>query len=138
MNESERDLPSDFGNPKIALLERCEQLQKLFIASLVALLILGISVDYFLIRQMNFIQKDLETVRPQLTLLLANYQKVEDPQIKSFVGALVNYARTHPDFNPILAKYKIPSPSPLPATQLLPTSPVAAPKVAPPVSSKKK
>src|SRR3954471_16258901 len=107
MNESEHDLPAGFADSKIDLLEHYDQLRQLFVAALVAMLILSVGVNYFLFQQKSFVQKDLETVRPQLSLLLANYQKVEDPQIKSFVNALVGYGRTHPDFNPILAKYKI-------------------------------
>jgi hypothetical protein len=132
MNESEHDLPSGFADSKTDLLEHYDQLRQLFVAALVAMLILSVGVIYFLYQQQKFVQKDLETVRPQLSLLLANYQKVEDPQIKTFVNALVAYGRTHPDFNPILAKYKIAPASPLPVPA------VAAPTSAPPVSPKKK
>ena len=86
---------------------QCENLRKLFLATLVALLILSFSINVFLIRQATYIRKDLKAMRPQVQQIVANYQKNEDPQIKNFVNALVGFGRTHPDFNSILAKYKI-------------------------------
>lgn len=87
--------------------EQYETLRKLFVATLVALIILSGALNIFFLRQLIFIRKDLEAVRPQINQLLANYQATEDPQIKSFLSSLVGYGRAHPDFIPILVKYKI-------------------------------
>jgi hypothetical protein len=35
------------------------------------------------------------------------YKRNTEPVINDFVGKLVEYSKTHPDFNPILAKYGI-------------------------------
>lgn len=138
MNESEsisaENTPRDSNTLRSPDLE---DWRRIFLIALVAALIMGLSLNFFLIKQMGFLRKDLETVRPQLEQVLANYQKIEDPQIKGFINALVAYGRTHPDFNPILAKYKIapdthsglaPMPTIAPITTLTPA----------PVSPKKK
>jgi hypothetical protein len=108
MNDSEPfDSPPDFDTDTRNLHEQYEILRKFFLAALVAMLILSGSLAVFLIRQVSFVQRDLEGVRPQVDRLATNFRQVEEPQIDEFINSLVNYARTHPDFNPILAKYKI-------------------------------
>jgi hypothetical protein len=108
MNDSESfDAAPDFGPEPTDLQMQVEGLRKLFLAALVALLILGISLNVFLLRQTAFVRKDLQAVRPQVQQLLVNFQKNEEPQIKSFVNALVGFSKTHPDFKPILAKYNV-------------------------------
>ncbi len=87
--------------------EQVETLRKLFIAALVALLILSGALNIFFLRQMIFTRKDLDVIRPQVNQLLSNYQASEDPQIKSFLSSLITFGRTHPDFIPILVKYKV-------------------------------
>ncbi len=107
MNDSEQ-FDSDFASPNENMADvQQEGLRKLFLATLVAVLILAGSMNIFLIRQMVFMRKDLEAVRPQVKLIMETYQKVEEPQIKGFINALVTFSRTHPDFSPVLAKYKI-------------------------------
>ena len=129
MNDSEQfDAAPDFESSRPENSEaQFESFQKLFFATLVALLILSLSWNLFLIRQTGFVRRDLKTVRPQIGQLVANYQKTEDPEIKRFINALVAFGRTHPDFNPILVKYKIPlTPAP------------AAPAGTPPATSTNK
>ena len=109
MNDPELTAPSDFvpSSRHANLTERHEQLRKLFTAAVFAVLILAGSFDILLLRQVVFMRKDLEAIRPQINQLVENYQKIEEPQIKNFVSTLVGFGRTHPDFNPILVKYKI-------------------------------
>ncbi len=136
MHESEsissENTPRGANNLRSADLEDC---RRIFLIALVSALIMGLSLNFFFIKQMSFLRKDLETVRPQIVQVLANYQNVEDPQIKAFINALVAYGRTHPDFNPILAKYKI---APDTRTGLAPV-PTFPPNATPtPLSPKKK
>jgi hypothetical protein len=110
MNDSESfDAPPEFLPDETKLKVEFEGLRKLFLAALVALLILGISLNVFLLRQTTIVRKDLQIVRPQLSQLVANFEKSEEPQIRSFVNALVGFSKTHPDFKPILTKYNITS-----------------------------
>ncbi|MEO6181924.1 MAG: hypothetical protein ABIP71_02220 [Verrucomicrobiota bacterium] len=107
--------PENFDSPpnlpaeakKSGAPEQYETLRKLFIATLIALLILSGALNIFFLRQMIFVRKDLDVVRPQVNQLVANYRATEDPQIKNFLSSLVGFGRTHPDFIPILVKYKI-------------------------------
>jgi hypothetical protein len=123
MNDSKSsDAPSDFGSDTKELRAQQNVLRKLLIAMLVAMLITSGSLAVFLIPQVIFVGKDLETTRPQVNKLVADYQQFEEPQIKNFIGALVNFSRQHPDFTPILAKYKI-----APEAQVAPTGVPTAP-----------
>lgn len=110
MNDSEKfDSAPEFQSPVAKSSEdRFEALQKLFFAMLVAVLIMSLSLNVFLVRQTIFARTDLETVRLQMNLLNANYQKFEEPQIRGFVNALIGFGQTNPDFVPILTKYKLP------------------------------
>jgi len=87
--------------------DQYETLRKLFVATLVALLILSGALNIFFLRQLIFIRKDLEAARPQIKQFVENYKATVEPQIKSFLSSLVGYGRAHPDFIPILVKYKI-------------------------------
>ena len=39
--------------------------------------------------------KDLQTVRPQIQKLSANFEKMEEPEIKRFINALIDFSKTH-------------------------------------------
>lgn len=137
------DNPDNFNAPSDStragnniLLGQCEVLRKLFIASLVGLLLLGLSFNYFILRQMVFTRKDLDVVRPQVAQMVEGYTKNEEPQIRSYVNSLITFAKTHPDFTPILAKYKI---VPATGTTAPPAlAPAAAVPAAPASPAKKK
>ena len=109
MNNPENfDAPSDPTRARSNdLSEQYAVLRKLFVASLVGLLLLSMSFNYFILRQMVFMRKDLDTVRPQVTQIVESYTKNEEPQIRNYINNLIAFARLHPDFTPILAKYKI-------------------------------
>lgn len=102
-----------------------EGLRKLLALSLCAVFILSFTVLIFFLRQMIYMRKDLETVRPQINQAVEAYAKQEEPQIRNFVNTLVAYGRTHPDFTPILTKYKIVSE--IPAPTINPQSSISAP-----------
>jgi hypothetical protein len=113
MNDSEKfDAPPDFGADEPDLQVQLEGLRKLFVATLVAVLILGISLNIFLLRQTAFVRRDLQMVRPQVTQLLANFEKNEEQKIKGFINSLIEFSKAHPDFKPILTKYNIATDAP--------------------------
>ena len=124
------DAPADLSSDAVhtQLQEQYESLRKLFLAALFALVLLGFSLNIFLLRQMIFVRKELEAVRPQINQMVENYTKNEEPQIRGFVNSLITYGQTHPDFTPVLAKYKIVPNTPAsvaPAAPAgLPTAPV--------------
>lgn len=120
MNDSESpDARPDFGPEETHadLQSQFDGMRKLFTAALAALLIMGISLNVFLLRQTAFVRRDLQNARPKVTQLTVNFEKGEEPQITKFVNALIVFSRSHPDFKPILAKYKIATDAPsAPAT----------------------
>jgi hypothetical protein len=90
-----------------ALRQECAALRKMLVASLLFLLVLSGSVNLYLLRQMISARKDLAELRPRVEQRLAEYQKNEEPAIKAFIENLRAFAAAHPDFAPVLAKYKI-------------------------------
>lgn len=128
------------GNNDLA--EQYAALRRLFILSLVGLLLLAVSFNYLIFRQLVYTRKDLDVVRPQVTQLVEGYTKNEEPQIRSFINNLIGFAKAYPDFAPVLAKYKIVAdtrpaaaagPAPTAAPQAAPTQ---APAATPPAKKK--
>jgi len=118
------DLSSGTACTSSSMQEQYESLRKLFLAALFALVFFGFSLNIFLMRQMIFVRKELEAVRPQINQMVENYTKNEEPQIRGFVNSLITYSQTHPDFNPVLAKYKIVA---TPQAAAAPAAPAGAP-----------
>ena len=72
--------------------------------------------------------KDLVEYRPQATKIINDYQQVSAPRMNDFLKKITEYARAHPDFAPILAKYGIKPGSP---TGEAPTAATSLPVVPP-------
>jgi hypothetical protein len=110
MNDTALLNPDPEPQPDAALNELQVQyliLRKLFLVTVVVLLIFSGSINLFLLRQVISARKDIESVRPRATQMVAAYQQTEEPLIKGFLNSLVSFSQTHPDFKPILAKYNI-------------------------------
>ena len=108
------------------LQQQVRSLQTLMVAVLMILILLSGSINIYLLRQVGYVRKDLETMRqqePQLTQLIADYQKTSEPLIRNFVADLQNEARKYPELNPLLVKYNL---SARPATGAAPAT-VTAP-----------
>ncbi len=99
-----------------------ESLKTLFCAALVALVILSVSVDLFLLKQVSLARKQVEETQARVKNLTEDFQKNNAPLMGAFVTSLMNFARTNPDFVPIIQKYPIQA-APQPAA-----APQAAPK----------
>jgi hypothetical protein len=71
---------------------------------------------------------ELEVVRPQAAQII-EASKRTDAAVNQFVTQLVEYARTHPDFVPVISKYPIQMPAgatnaaPKPAAPAAPATP---------------
>ncbi len=90
------------GNP-LTLEEQYNSLRKLFIGALVVTLLLAGSFDVYVLSQLATVRKDLR----QTTEAVATFQKTEGQSYNAFVNNLAAFARTHPDFAPIFAKYNV-------------------------------
>ncbi len=112
MNESENlDLSSssrmDAGSTLEELRAEYQSLRKLFHIALAVLFIFTAGVNLYLLRQVISVRKDLASYRPRVNQMVSEFQKNGEPVLQQFVNNLQTYARTHPDFNPILTKYNI-------------------------------
>jgi hypothetical protein len=87
--------------------EAYDSLRYLVVFLLVMLIVVSGTFSMFLWRQYRWSQTDLVGVRQQVSALAMEYKRNTEPVINDFVGKLVEYSKTHPDFNPILAKYGI-------------------------------
>jgi len=130
MNETATLSPDPPPQPNKDLRElqlECLMLRKLLLVTVVFLLISSGSINLYLLRQMISARKDVAVLRPRVAEMVAAYQRNEEPFIKGFLNSLVGFSKTHPDFQPILARYNV-----LPT----PAAVSSAPRVPPVVTGK--
>jgi len=85
--------------------QQCQDLRTLLAATVVALLVLALSVNLFLGKQMRLVRAKVSESRPAIHRLQAQFQEKE-PNMKSFIVALQSFAVAHRDFQPVLDKYR--------------------------------
>ncbi|MFO1477266.1 MAG: hypothetical protein U1F98_11505 [Verrucomicrobiota bacterium] len=103
MNEPEFKSPETAGTAaadQIAALQRQVQLL------LVGLVLVSMTLTAFLGLQSRRVGKQFAVLKANAALA-ADAKKKEDPFIQAFMGRLIEFGKTHPDFGPILAKYKL-------------------------------
>ena len=104
-----------------------DSLRRLVVSVLILLIVLSATGDIYLFRQVKQSREDLRSIRPQVSGMIAEYQKNSEPFMRDFLNKMAEYGRTHPDFAPILSKYSI---RPAGATGAPPAT-VTPPKTAP-------
>ena len=120
--------------------QQCQDLRTLLTATFVALLVLTLSLNLFLAKQMRQMRAKVSESRPVVQRLQAQFQEKE-PNMKSFIVALQSFAAAHRDFQPVLEKYRYDLPQYLappaggstapPGVKLPATAPVSAPTIQP-------
>lgn len=104
---------------------QCEQLQQLVSSLLLILIVVSGTLSIFLLRQWRFVHAELGGMRPAAAQLLTEHTNTL-AFTQDFLKKLAEYGRTHPDFAPITAKYRLNDflvkPGSLPVTSSLPTS----------------
>ena len=78
-------------------------LRSLFSAATMALLLLSFGINAFLYYQDRIVRKELDAAKK----MAQEFETVRRPMISMFVARLQDFARSHPDINPILDKYGI-------------------------------
>jgi hypothetical protein len=68
---------------------------------LVGLLVLTAGINIFMLRQVSIVQRQAGELRQ----FIVDYQTNQIPVMNKFVTELQGFARTHPDFAPVLLKY---------------------------------
>ena len=116
------------------LAQAVETLRRQFQTTLIILIILSGAINLYLLRQFTTLRKEIAVVEPQVKKMASDFERVTRPLMNSFLKQLTDYAQTHPDFRPLLAKYNIQrtpasagtaTPIPAPAT---PPPAIPAPK----------
>lgn len=136
---------ADAQSVAIAIISLRAQLQ----ATLIIMIMISGALNLYLLRQWLNARKDLAAVEPQVSQMVGEYQRMTVPLVSKFLSQLTDFSKVHPDFQPILARYRIqavtnetaaakaqpakPAAQPVkPATQpakpAAPTAPAAAPK----------
>jgi hypothetical protein len=87
--------------------EQYENLHHLVVSILILVLMLSATFNAFLLRQFQFTRTDLPRIERQLMQINAEYSRVSGPGLAEFVKKLLDYGKTHPDFQPILTKYSL-------------------------------
>ena len=101
-----RERPTHFSRVTVEeVFQHCQDLRTLLNATFVALLVLSLSVNLFLAKQMRQIRARVTEARPVVLRMQAEFQKKE-PNMRNFVNALVGYAATDREFQMVLARYR--------------------------------
>jgi hypothetical protein len=87
-----------------------------------ALIILSGTLNVYLYVQARRARNDLNALRPQANQIIDAYKR-QEIIVKDFMARLGDYGRTHPDFVPILNKYRIPVSSAPAPTATTPPAP---------------
>lgn len=89
-----------------ALQQQCQDLRVLLNAACVALLFLTLAVNVFVGKQTRVVRDQLGELRPKFNKIESEFQKIREPEYRRFSGRLQQYAMTHPDFQPIMDRYR--------------------------------
>src|SRR5262245_14127406 len=115
--------------------QQCQDLRTLLTATFVALLVLSLSVNLFLAKQMRMVHARVSDLRPVVRRMEDEF-KTKEPNMKKFLSALQNFALANHDFQPVLDRYRSALPQYFLAPVALSSKPfgVKMPTNAPPAS----
>ena len=117
MNEPENTTPDSSELSELSA--ECAQLRKQATNTLIALIVVSITLATFLFLQVWRAGKDAENLREQQRQYAEIAQR-EQPAIQNLLSKLTEYGKTHPDFKPIMDKYGIGVTSAVPPTVTAP------------------
>lgn len=103
-----------------------QSLRLLFVAALATMLLLSASLNLYLYKQSKMARQELDKTIPIVAQMTAEYQQKSVPLINEFLSRLQVFAKTNPDFYPILARHlSSVSPASQPVQRSLSNSPIA-------------
>ena len=131
----------DLSPERPSVSEALTTLQLQFQATLIILIMLSGAINLYLYRQYNTLRKEAIVLEPQVEQMNEGYERTTVPLRNKFLSLLMDYTKAHPDFQPIMDKYKVqavpastapsaaqPAPLPPPAQ---PATPAKAPAKTP-------
>jgi hypothetical protein len=92
-------------------------LRLILTAALISMLVLSGSMFVFLLREVSYVRRQITGLRQ----FIADYETKEVPVMEDFHRKLQAFARSHPDFTPVLVKHfgssslQVGQPAPTPA-----------------------
>src|SRR5580693_7285659 len=101
MSEFEPASQSPSGSGATELQEELQSLRTLIIAALVLLVVFSGSVNIYLLKQVSLVRNQIDVSKAVFT---AEVQNFNTPKAIDYWNHLMAYARTHPDFAPIVNK----------------------------------
>jgi hypothetical protein len=102
-----------------------DSLRHLVVSILILVFVLSGTLNLYLLRQYRSLSKELAEQGPRMEKITLDYQKGV-PFMNNTVGKLADYARTHPDYVPVLSRYGFKpaaAASPAPASPASPAPP---------------
>ena len=99
------------------LRDEVRTLRSLFNMAAMAVLLLSFGINAYLYYQERTLRKELDAAKK----MARDFETVKRPIVNTFITRLQDFARSHPDIDPILDKYGIrpaasaPAPAPAPA-----------------------
>jgi hypothetical protein len=100
MNDTEAHLPMQNSDMELQI----TALQRQVFLLLLALIVVSTTLVFYLYYQAHILGSDLTASRQREVQVIQTYQ-LHAPAIDDFNKQLVNYALTHPSFQPVLEKY---------------------------------
>jgi hypothetical protein len=88
------------------LQQRIDVLRNLLIGALIAFILVGGSFGLFIMQQMRIARGQLYEFRVTADKNRREFQQINEPLIRQFSVEIQNYATLHPDFAPLLQKYR--------------------------------
>jgi len=85
------------------LRDEVRTLRSLFSTSALALILLSVAIHAYLYYQDRIVRRELEAAKK----MAQEFETAKRPVIGTFINRLQEFARSHPDINPILDKYGI-------------------------------
>lgn len=104
MNDTPLPSPAPVASENVA--DAVAALQKQVHNLLLIVILLVAVLDIYMLRQWVVMRKEVVAVQPQFTQIKENFDRAM-PGMNAFMKQLTDYAKTHPDFQPLLAKYPI-------------------------------
>jgi hypothetical protein len=99
MNETEINSPAPGGD----LESQVAALQRQVFLLLLSLVVVTATVVFYLFCQAHFSSNDLAEVQPQAAAMIKQY-RIDQAAIENLKSQLIEYGKTHPNFQPILVK----------------------------------
>ena len=100
---------------------QCENLQQIVSSLLLVLIVVSATLSIYLLRQWRFVKGEVEGLTPQAVQMITEHTN-SYAMTQDFVRKVAEYGRTHPDFGPIMDKYRLKESLPKPGTSSVTSS----------------